>query len=358
MKSVLGVCALAIALCVVAAAVAAPRLQLAIKSSTARTVTFVWTPPAGATGYTFWVGGKRVSATQDGTRSAVKFARASCDGKGGCYEVRARTVLAVGSSSGRQGVQGPTRETITPSQFAQRVSTGTTISNVTVTGSVSIGAPNVTLEDSEIQGTINLPSSAQHVTIRDTAAVDFVAHGADYVTLDGDTLDGGPGKSCQNFIWPGANRDPATHWQITNSTFRNYQCEDPHSEALYIASDAAFGLIQGNIFINNGSTSHIFFTWCNDLGGNENLCAAYGQGNGAPHDWSVRDNTFLDTWRAYYAVSIREELVGVPTLRICVDNHQRVTGPIIEPPDYGGALAEFIVPWGAGLLRPSCPDPS
>jgi hypothetical protein len=105
-------------------------------------------------------------------------------------------------------------------------------------------------------------------------------------------------------------RESTAHWKNTNSTFRNNQYEDPHSEALYIASDAAFGLIQGNIFVNNGSTSHIFFTWCNDQGGSENLCAAYGQGNGAPHDWAGRDNTFLDTWRAYYAVSIRDELVG------------------------------------------------
>jgi len=250
-------------------------------------------------------------------------------------------------------VEPPAGDTITPSEFASGAVAAATIANVTVTGSVTIDVPDLTLRGSEIQGTINLGPHADHVVIVDSRAVGFEAAGSDNIVMDRNVFDGGRGKLCQNFIWPGPDRDPSDGWTITRNTFRDYQCGNPHSEALYIAAYAEHGLIEHNTFVNNGNTGHIFFTWCSW----DDDCASWGGGYKDPHDWSVRGNTFRDTWTADYAISAREELKGNPGLDICVDRHQKVTAPLIRPAPDNGKLARFMYPPASFMLKRSCPDP-
>lgn len=55
----------------------ADALPLTVIAETSSTITFGWTPPAGAFGYVFYVDGTRVSSTFDGTRSSAKFGKAT-----------------------------------------------------------------------------------------------------------------------------------------------------------------------------------------------------------------------------------------------------------------------------------------
>lgn len=334
-----------------AASAAADTLPLGKLSETASTVTLTWTPPAGANSYTFWVNGVRVSNTQDGGRSQVRFARAACDSVPGCYQVRANTLLATGSYP--PPILPPPSGTLTPAQFQALVNRGAVVENVTVTGSVTIGASNFTLRNSTVQGAINLPATANRVTVTGTTAGSFVAQGADNIVLDHNVFDGAINRACQNFIWAGRTKDPSSGWTITNNMFRNYQCDNPHSEAIFIGGYASNGLIQGNTFTNNGNTAHLFFSWCTPWG----ECAGWDNGTHDPHDWSVTGNTFGDTWKAWSAIDARPELANTASQRICVDNHQAVTGPIIPPASPTGGLPIFIQPWAGWMLKPSCPDP-
>ena len=205
----------------------------------------------------------------------------------------------------------PPHETLSPSEFRARATPGATIDNVTVTGSVRIDVADLTVRRCEIQGTIDLGAGARHVTIADCSAVDFVAEGADDITLTGNTFDAGPGGSCQCFIWPGRSRRsvgrlddrrqhvpqlPVRRAALRGALHRGVRAARPH---------------RGQHVHDNGNTSHIFFTWCDSHGD----CAEWGGGYKDPHDWAVRGNTFYDTWTAYYAISSREELAGNPSLR-------------------------------------------
>lgn len=334
-----------------------------VVTSTQTSITVGWDPVADATNYHIYRG---TTLLGQGPGSNGGYADVWQDGGLTCDTTYTYSVDAVtpAGTSAKVPVSGstascstppppPPPSTITPSQFQTMAVNGATIQNVTVTGSVTITNDNVTVTGSVIQGTINLASSASGTTISNSTAVDFDADGADNTTITGNTFDAGPGKSCQSFIWPGVNRDPSNGWTITGNTFRNYQCTEPHSEALYIAAYAQHGLIEGNTFVNNGNTSHVFFTWC-DV---HNDCTSWGGGYKDPHDWSVRNNTFYDTWTAYFAINGRDEMAGNPNLNICVDNHQTVTGPVIPPASGNGGLAQFMYPPTEFMLQNSCPDP-
>lgn len=82
--------AVVVALVLTAGAFAADNLALRVTAETPTTITFGWVPPAGANGYDFYVAGKRVSNTRDGTRSSVRFAKVDCAAAPDptrCYEV-------------------------------------------------------------------------------------------------------------------------------------------------------------------------------------------------------------------------------------------------------------------------------
>lgn len=50
-------------------------LPLTVTAETSTTITLGWVPVPGAVGYTFWKDGRRVSNTQNGARSSVRFSK-------------------------------------------------------------------------------------------------------------------------------------------------------------------------------------------------------------------------------------------------------------------------------------------
>jgi hypothetical protein len=195
---------------------------------------------------------------------------------------------------------------IDPSEFARRAVEGATIANVTVTGPVNIDVPNLTLRNAEMQGTITLGPQARHVRIFRSRLLNFESTGADNVVVKDNTLDGRRGKGCQNFIWSGPNGDPSDGWTLTGNTFSNYQCEDPHSEALFIGGYTRNVQIEGNAFYENGNTADIFVSWCAP----DDCDGTGGRYVGDPRDPSticIKGNTFGETWQAYFHIVIRQE---------------------------------------------------
>ena len=62
-------------------------------------------------------------------------------------------------------------------------------------------------------------------------------------------------------IWDDPARQTPDDWVISDNGFRNFYRDDgAHSQTLFIGFSTN-GLIKGNTFVNNGNTSHIFFSW-------------------------------------------------------------------------------------------------
>jgi hypothetical protein len=261
-------------------------------------------------------------------------------------------VTVAGGSYGSQSVSSGTNCSTNP--VIIKVASGT--ANF---GAITLNVAGIRLDGINTSSRLNLNASCNGCQVYNSTLPAFTSHGSDRVEFVGNNI-GPTTPSCtygNNFLWSATDTDGTSNWLIQGNTFHDFQCDEPHSEALYIANNAGPGLIQNNTFTNNGNTSHIFWTWCNDQG---NGCVAYGQNNFSPHDWCTRNNTFNDTWNSYYAINLREELElsGNPN-HLYIDNHQTVTGPVI-PPGAGGSgsnLAQFIVDWGKFMLVSSCNDP-
>lgn len=314
------------------AALAAGDLELTVTGETATTITFSWTPPAGAQGYKFFVNNKQVSNSQSGTVSTVRFGKASCDGQFDCYVVSAQTETARGGwkrkpacSNGRDDDNDgkvdypadpgctsatdndetdpapppppPGPATMTPTQFRTACAAGP-VANVEVTGTVTLPAnchaTNVTFD--------SYFGLADGVVITGCAALAFDGTtGASNWTLDSCVFDG-RGQVANNPIYDSGGKVPK-NWHIVNSTFQNYYSQNTstHSEALYVGySDG--GEIRGNHFINNGTTSDIFFTWWAD---NPNPATTYARNICVSGNTFRNDPGYPDH---YYAINFRAEI--------------------------------------------------
>ena len=57
----------------------------------------------------------------------------------------------------------------------------------------------------------------------------------------------------------------ATNFRIISNTFRNYHyCPNESAQfakAIFVAAGNNGGLIEGNQFVDNGTTGHLFFSW-------------------------------------------------------------------------------------------------
>lgn len=205
---------------------------------------------------------------------------------------------------------GGTLTTITPSQFQSRATSGASISNVHVTGSVSVSATNVAISNSAFDGDVSFTPSAGGSSLRGSSALGFDIDGADGIVIENNHFDG-QGRRANNHIWDTPAGNSPSNWVLRGNDFRNYYidpCCNVHSEALYVGySD--HGLIEGNTFVNNGNTAHLFFTWFGNL-------ASPPQSD--PHDICVRGNTFGAKHDAYFDINTRDELNPL-TLNLKVD---------------------------------------
>ena len=87
---------------------------------------------------------------------------------------------------------------------------------------------------------------------------------------------------------------------------------DDHSQAIYNGYSKG-GLIENNTFTNNGSTSHIFFTW---FGNEANPATSY------PRNICVRGNRFVNPPGGefhYYDINMRAEIPTSANIKIDPD---------------------------------------
>ena len=223
-------------------------------------------------------------------------------------------------------------------------------------GTITLNTSGVRLTGITTNARVSLESGCNGCQLYDSTFPAFDTSGADNTEIVDNDI--GPSTpTCtygQNSLSPGKGANPSDGFLIAGNTFHDFQCDSPHSEALYIAAYSRRGLIENNTFRNNGNTSHIFFTWCDATNDD---CASWGGGYKDPTDWCVRQNTYFDTWTAFFAINGRDELAGNPNLNIHVQR-QKVRRPVIPPGAGGGSnLAGFMFPLTRFMLASDCTDP-
>jgi hypothetical protein len=168
----------------------------------------------------------------------------------------------------------------------------------TVTGNIDVTRAALRIEGATVQGTVQFLSSASGSSIRNSSALGFDILGADNVVVEGNSFDG-RGIDNQNVIWDDPAGSTPDGWRIANNSFQNYYIDDgTHSEALFVGYSTN-GVIEGNVFTNNGNTGHIFFSY---FGGLAQPTVSY------PRNICVRENSFNQTHGAYFDVDFRPEI--------------------------------------------------
>jgi chitodextrinase len=180
-------------------------------------------------------------------------------------------------------------------------------SSFSVSGSLSINRPSLTIKGANVSGEVTFSSGASGSALVDSSAQGFSIKGADNVRIENNTLDG-QGRIANNIIWDEPAGNTPDGFVIRGNTLRNYYIDggDVHSEALYVGYSTN-GLIENNSFTNNGNTSHIFFTW---FGNTANPSTSY------PRNMCVRGNTFGPTHGAYYDVNLRGEIPTSANIKV------------------------------------------
>ena len=190
------------------------------------------------------------------------------------------------------------RQDISPSAFQALETTGGTLANYHVTGGVSLNKAGLTLDNVYVDGEIDI--NADNITFKNGYAehVSYLS-GADGLLLENNLFDGHSRTKDGVTMWD-KNGDPPSGWVFRGNTFQNFlgSSSSDHSQALYVGYSTN-GLIENNTFINNGTTSHIFFTWWGDIADSR---TSY------PRNICVRGNRFLDNQHHYYAINFRSEI--------------------------------------------------
>jgi hypothetical protein len=190
-----------------------------------------------------------------------------------------------------------------------------------VDGNVGIGRPKVVIDRAHVSGLIEFRPGAVGAKLLNSSALGFNIFGPDDIVLKGNTFDG-QARVSSNQLWDSPAGNTPDNWVISNNTFRNYYIEgDPlsHSEAIFVGY-STHGLIENNTFTNNGTTSHVFFSYWGT--------AAY---EGAPgsttyaRDMCVRGNTFNQTAGAFLDVNFRDEIPA--NAKIVVQANVRTARP-------------------------------
>jgi hypothetical protein len=186
---------------------------------------------------------------------------------------------------------------------------GATIQNVTITGGeCTVRADNVTLSNVTTDSSVKVVASASGTRILGSRLQSAYIFGGDNTTIENTVIDCNGQVKDGLIIWDEPAGDAPNGFTIRNGAFRNCKDTKPddHSQAIYVGGYAQNGLIEGNTFTNNGSTSHIFFTWF----GNQASTSGY------PRNICVRGNTFGATAGAYFDVNFRAEIPSNANIRI------------------------------------------
>lgn len=173
----------------------------------------------------------------------------------------------------------------------------------------------VTLANLRFEGTVTFGSSAGRSRLINSSALGFSILGPDDIVISGNRLDG-RGRVANNIVWDAPGGVPE-RFVIRKNVFRNYfDAANPrtHSEALFIGFSGS-GIIDQNVFVNNGNTAHIFFSW---FGSRAEPSRTW------PRNICVRANRFGATHDAYYDINFREEIPAAAS-KIRVDPPQRAS---------------------------------
>jgi hypothetical protein len=181
------------------------------------------------------------------------------------------------------------------------------LTSFAVEGDVVVSRPSVAIEHARLTGTLEFRPTATGSSLRSSTALGFFIFGADDITLEANTFDG-RGVRKDTIIWDEPAGNTPDGWVIRGNTFRNYYTSNPedHTQAIYVGYSTS-GLIEGNTFTNNGTTSHIFFTW---FGGKADPATSY------PRDICVRGNVFNATAGAFSDINYRDEIPASANIRV------------------------------------------
>jgi hypothetical protein len=205
------------------------------------------------------------------------------------------TVLEVSGTLSASDLSG--RLAVAPAgPVTVRPAPGTT---ATVTGSFSPQRAGVVLSGLTFTDDVTFGPGDDGGQLLNSRARQFNIFGADDVTVAGNQFDG-LGRTPNNQIWDQPAGAVPERFVIRGNTFTRFYgpTSDTHSEALYVGH-AADGLIEGNTFVDNGTTGHVFFTW---WGTTANPATSY------PRRVCVRGNSFGARHGAYYDVDLRSEI--------------------------------------------------
>ncbi len=200
----------------------------------------------------------------------------------------------------------------------------------TVTGSVRLTRANVSINKATFTGQLTFANTSSGSSVNDSKLLAAHIYGADDITWQRNVFD----AQClvaQNFIMDEPAGVVPQRFSILNNTFRNYHlCADEtvHSEALYIGySDT--GIIEGNLFEDNGNTAHVFFTY---WGAAPDPATTYAR------NICVRSNTFRRSLNPWFSAQIRPEIQ--PSSNISVDPNNVTDRNLIGNAD--GTTPAFI----------------
>jgi hypothetical protein len=187
----------------------------------------------------------------------------------------------------------------------------------TVSGDLTMKRQDVTIDGARLEGGIDFEPGSDGSAFIDGSSAGFGIFGADDVLLRGNVFDG-QGIRKDNPIWDRPAGSPPDRFRIIGNTFENFyddRGEDVHSQAIFVGYSTN-GLIDGNTFINNGSTAHIFLSYWGELAESANADAA----RSMPRDICIRRNTFGPVHGAWYAVNVREEITPASGIRVAPSN--------------------------------------
>jgi hypothetical protein len=169
-----------------------------------------------------------------------------------------------------------------------------------VDGGLVLKRAGVMLQGAQVAGTIDFDPGSDGSSFVGGSAHGFGIFGADDITIRGSSFDG-QGQVKDSQIWDEPAGAAPDRFRIIGNTFQNFyigEGSDVHSQAIFVGYSTN-GLIEGNRFTNNGTTSHIFLSW---FGTEANPAESY------PRNICIRDNTFGPTHGAFSAVNLRREI--------------------------------------------------
>jgi hypothetical protein len=236
--------------------------------------------------------------------------------------------IAGGTYNADQNLSAPTNA-CNSNPVVFRVASGTTANF----NEISMNSPGTTLIGINIPNTpgnsdlnsqgynIDFEKDCNGCALYNSTIRTFSIWGSDGVTIEGNTIDAN-GTDSSIEIQDVGNSDGGTNIVIRNNIIKRFFTDfivGSHSEGLNIGGWTDGITVEGNTFTDNGTTSHIFFTYWGTsayLGADSHTTY--------PRNACVRGNTFGPTHGAYFDINYREE-IPYPQANIKIDPGQNAS---------------------------------